>query len=97
VFHFLTAPEDRRLYVETMRRALHPGGTAIMATFALDGPTKCSGLDVVRYDEVAMLAELGNEFAMEETRRESHQTPWGAEQRFVYFRLRWLPRATGDP
>ena len=96
VFHFLTAPQDRRLYVESMRRALEPGGTAIMATFALDGPAKCSGLDVVRYDEAAMLAEMRSEFALQETRREIHRTPWEAEQRFVCFRLRWSATETGD-
>jgi len=76
VFHFLTAAEDRRLYVQSMRSTLDAGGTAIIATFALDGPTKCSGLDVVRYDEAAMLAELGDEFVVQETRRENHRTPW---------------------
>lgn len=91
VFHFLTAPEDRQLYVQSMRRTIEPGGAAIIATFAMDGPSKCSGLDVVRYDEKAMLAELGGEFALQEVRREVHRTPWNSEQRFVYFLLRWSP------
>jgi hypothetical protein len=76
-----------------MRRTLEPGGAAIMATFALDGPSKCSGLDVIRYDQGAMLAELGNEFVLLDERRENHKTPWGAEQRFVYFLLQWSPAA----
>jgi SAM-dependent methyltransferase len=96
VFHFLTAPQDRRLYVQSMRHALEPGGTAIMATFALDGPPKCSGLEVVRYDESAMMAEVGSEFVLQDVRRENHKTPWGAEQRFVYFLLRCSSPSLGD-
>jgi SAM-dependent methyltransferase len=88
-FHFLTTADDRRRYVMTLRRTLHPGGTVIIATFALDGPPKCSGLDVVRYDEQSILAELGEEFLLREVRREIHLTPGQSEQRFIYFRLEW--------
>ena len=89
VVHFLTDPDDRRGYVATLHRTLQPGGTVVISTFALDGPAKCSGLDVVRYDEQAMLAELGAEFELQEVRRETHITPWQSEQRFIYFRLQW--------
>ena len=89
VFHFLTAADDRRGYVATLRRTLQPGGTVVISTFALDGPPKCSGLDVRRYDEQSILAELGAEFQLQEVRRETHVTPWQSEQRFIYFRLHW--------
>jgi SAM-dependent methyltransferase len=89
VFHFLTAADDRAGYVATLRRTLQPGGSVIIATFALDGPPKCSGLDVVRYGEQSILAELGAEFQLQEVRRETHVTPWQSEQRFIYFRLVW--------
>jgi len=89
VFHFLTDADDRRGYLATLQRTLQPGGTVVISTFALDGPAKCSGLDVVRYDEQAMLAELGAEFQLQEVRRETHITPWQSEQRFIYFRLQW--------
>jgi len=89
VFHFLTAAEDRRGYVATLRRTLQPGGTVVLSTFALDGPPKCSGLDVVRYDEPSILAELGAEFQLREVRREIHVTPWQSEQYFIYFRFQW--------
>lgn len=89
VFHFLTAADDRRGYVATLRRTLQPGGTVVLSTFALDGPPKCSGLDVMRYDEQAILAELGAEFLLQEVRRETHITPWQTEQRFIYFRFQW--------
>ena len=91
VFHFLTAADDRRGYVATLRQTLQPGGTVIIATFALDGPPKCSGLDIVRYDEPSILAELGPEFRLQEVRRETHVTPWESEQRFIYFRFQWQP------
>lgn len=91
VFHFLTAHDDRRGYVATLRQTLRPGGTVIIATFALGGPPKCSGLDVVRYDEQSILGELGTEFRLQEVRRETHVTPWESEQRFIYFRFRWQP------
>jgi len=89
VFHFLTAADDRRAYVSTMRRTLQPGGAVIISTFALDGPPKCSGLDVMRYDEQSILAELGTEFQLQEVRRETHVAPRQSDQRFIYFRFRW--------
>ncbi|MGH8130650.1 MAG: class I SAM-dependent methyltransferase [Steroidobacteraceae bacterium] len=88
VLHFLTEAEDRRAYVATLRRTLQPGGTVIISTFAIDGPPKCSGLEVVRYDADSMCAELGAEFQLQEVRREIHLTPWQTEQRFIYFRLK---------
>lgn len=91
VFHFLTDPLDRRAYLATLRKSLQPGGAVVLSTFATDGPPKCSGLDVMRYDEVTMRAELGVEFQLQETRRETHITPWESEQRFIYFRFRWQP------
>lgn len=84
VFHFLTTSEARVQYVATLRRTLLPGGHVIIATFALDGPAKCSGLDVMRHDERSIGAELGNEFVLCETLHETHLTPWGSEQRFVF-------------
>lgn len=91
VFHFLTEPGDRQKYVAALRQAVLPGGAAIIATFAPDGPARCSGLEVVRYDESLMCSELGPGFALQAVRREAHRTPWGAEQRFAYFLLRYSP------
>jgi 2-polyprenyl-3-methyl-5-hydroxy-6-metoxy-1,4-benzoquinol methylase len=90
VFHFLIDPADRNAYVAVLRQALQPGGTAIIATFATDGPPKCSGLDVMRHDEQSIAAELGNEFRLLEVCRETHLTPWNSEQRFIYFRFKRL-------
>jgi len=87
VFHFLTEAADRRAYVAILHKALKPGGTVVIAAFAPDGPPKCSGLDVMRHDEKSLAAELGEGFVLREARRETHRTPWQAEQRFVYCRF----------
>jgi SAM-dependent methyltransferase len=83
-FHFLTAAEDRAAYVRTLRRAVRPGGHAIIATFAMDGPEKCSGLPIVRYSPEELAATLGSEFSLIEARRHAHMTPFGTSQSFQF-------------
>ena len=90
VFHFLIDAEDRRRYVATMREALKPGGHAIVATFSLPGPPRCSGLDVVRYSPDTLQAELGSSFRLVEAVEEDHKTPSGAVQKFVCARFQKL-------
>ena len=87
VLHFLTAAEDRAAYRKTLIAALEPGGTAIIATFALDGPERCSGLPVVRYSGEGLADELGRDFRLIETVSEDHRTPAGTIQRFQFSRL----------
>jgi len=84
VFHFLTDADARRAYVRAALRALVPGGRIIVATFGMQGPEQCSGLDVVRYEADGLHAEFGAAFEKVGSLTESHQTPWGAEQEFVY-------------
>lgn len=84
VFHFLTTPEERHAYVQAVLHAVKPGGLVIVATFAEDGPTQCSGLPVQRYAAAELHAEFGEPFAMLGHERESHHTPSGIEQKFVY-------------
>ncbi len=84
VFHFLTEAAARAKYVHNALRALVPGGHIIVATFALEGPERCSGLEVVRYDADGLHAEFGAPFEKIRSLTESHQTPWGSEQEFVY-------------
>jgi trans-aconitate methyltransferase len=83
-FHFLTEEKDRAAYVTRLRRALKVGGHAIIATFALEGPEKCSGLPVVRYDAASLGQVLGPEFKFGHTLRHEHATPWGSQQAFQY-------------
>lgn len=84
VFHFLTDSGDRRKYVDLVKRALKPGGHIIVASFGLDGPAKCSGLDVRRYSPETMHNEFGDQFNLVESLGESHKTPFGTTQEFVY-------------
>lgn len=84
VFHFLTTPEQRRAYVDTVLRAVKPGGHVIVATFAEDGPLQCSGLPVMRYSANGLHTEFGAPFTLLQHEREEHLTPSGSVQRFVY-------------
>ena len=84
VLHFLTDAADRAAYVQRLYKALRSEGTAIIGTFALDGPEKCSGLPVVRYDATKLAETLGGSFTLVESRRHQHPTPWGTTQRFQF-------------
>lgn len=84
VFHFLTASTDRAAYAELIARTVPVGGHAVIATFALDGPEKCSGLEVRRYDGRALATELGPGFRLLKSIPELHRTPWSAQQAFQY-------------
>lgn len=84
VFHFLTEERERAAYVRQMLQALRHGGHAIVATFAADGPERCSGLPVQRYSAETLAAALGSEMRLLEARRVEHRTPWGIPQSFVY-------------
>ena len=91
VFHFLAGPAARSAYVRLAQKALRPGGHIIVATFGREGPERCSGLDVVRYDPDGLHAEFGAPFQKIDSVEETHQTPWGSEQEFVYCYCRRVP------
>jgi|SRR5215469_15523448 len=84
VFHFLTAHEQRAAYVRQVARSVKSGGHVIVSTFGPEGPTTCSGLDVVRYDADALHDEFGARFRLIESSKEMHQTPFGTAQQFLY-------------
>jgi hypothetical protein len=86
-FHFLTDATDRARYIERLTNALKPGGQAIIATFALDGPSKCCGLPVMRYSGETLSAQLGPAFRLVETVSDEHRTPSGGVQPFCYNRF----------
>ena len=77
MFHFLTESEDRARYVEHVKQTVKVGGTVIIATFAPDGPEKCSGLPVMRYSPESLARELGDDFSIVQALPHVHQTPWG--------------------
>lgn len=84
VFHFLTAPAQRAGYVRQLASTLKPCGHAVIATFGLDGPLQCSGLDTVRYDAGELAAILGDGFVLIDSTLEFHATPFGTSQQFLY-------------
>jgi hypothetical protein len=94
VFHFLVSAADRSRYIAVLDRALALDGQAIIASFALDGPERCSGLPIVRYGVDSLDATLGAPWRVIEACREVHETPGGAEQNFSYFRI---VRTTVEP
>ncbi len=84
VFHFLTNDSDRARYIATAARSVRVGGTVVIGTFAPDGPTRCSGLDVRRYSPDDLAAEFGPAFSLRRGFGDGHRTPGGAEQRFTW-------------
>jgi len=88
VFHFLTAKSDRVAYVRQVARAVRRGGHVIVSTFGTDGPEKCSGLDVIRFDADSLHREFGVQFQLLASSKELHQTPSGTLQQFLYCHCR---------
>lgn len=83
-FHFMVTEADRSAYLTHLRQALAPGGHAVIATFAMDGPETCSGLPVMRYNPAGLAGTLGPEFVLVDSIRHLHRTPWGALQSFQF-------------
>jgi len=67
-----------------VKYSLKPRGHLIISTFALEGPPKCSGLNVVRYSPKSLHEEFGNEFELVDSASEVHLTPFGTNQKFIY-------------
>ena len=84
VFHFLTDSAQRTAYVRQVVRSVKRGGHVMVSTFGPDGPTKCSGLDVIRYDADSLHDQFGARFRLVESQKEIHHTPFGTDQQFLY-------------
>jgi SAM-dependent methyltransferase len=83
VFHFLITENDRAKYLDSLRANLRPGGYAMIATFAPDGPEQCSGLPVIRHDRESLEKIFGSDFELIFSERREHVTPWGSVQPFT--------------
>jgi trans-aconitate methyltransferase len=90
-FHFLTEERERAAYIKRLHRGVKTGGHAIIATFAPDGPEKCSGLPVMRYDSQTLGQTLGSSFQLVDARRDVHATPWKSDQSFQFSVFRRCP------
>jgi SAM-dependent methyltransferase len=84
VFHFLVEPDDQARYVALAARTVKQRGILIVGTFASDGPERCSGLPVHRYDSDELAKVFGKNFDLKCTVVEEHVTPSGVRQPFVY-------------
>lgn len=91
VFHFLTEASLRAQYVAQVRRTVAPGGHVLLATFADDGPARCSGLEVARYSPASLHGEFGPDFRLIVSERDLHTTPAGVQQAFTYCLCRHEP------
>lgn len=91
VFHFSVDPADRATQRAFLHQAVEPGGAVIVATFAEDGPTTCSGLPVRRYSADELLDELGPGLTPLATGRHDHVAPAGAVQHFTWVVLKADP------
>ena len=94
VFHFLTSEADRRRYAALAERTVRSDGHIVIGTFALDGPDKCSGLPVERYDGPKLSAALGPAFTIVRSLHETHVTPWGKPQPFFFAAMRRVSGGT---
>ena len=83
-FHFLTDDSDQRAYAETAAHSVDLGGYLVMAEFATDGPTSCSGLTTARHSAASLQSAFSNGFELIESFERDHITPSGASQRFVH-------------
>ncbi|HUY57691.1 MAG TPA: class I SAM-dependent methyltransferase [Candidatus Micrarchaeaceae archaeon] len=95
VFHFLVGDAERELYLSRVRAGVAPGGKVVVATFAADGPDRCSNLPVCRYGPDDLVREFGSGFEPIATRREEHITPGGTIQPFTWVVLRHRPWSSG--
>jgi len=83
-FHFLTDPNDVEKYMATAHTCIRPGGYMFLGTFSVDGPKRCSALDVTQYSETTMTATVGDGFERMWCRREDHMTPFATTQNFIF-------------
>ena len=90
-YHFLIEAADRQSYMDCLREAVEPGGFAIIGTFAPDGPERCSGLRIMRYDANIVSHDLGQDFVLIDHQRHDHMTPAGVVQKFQFSVFRREP------
>lgn len=83
-FHFLIKREDIAKYVETAGRYIKPGLYLIISTFSINGPKKCSGLDITQYSEDSIKRTFGEKFNHIKSFEQVHTTPFETKQNFIW-------------
>lgn len=81
-FHFLTTPEQISKYIDIAEKSVK--NCLILGTFSKNGPTKCSGLDILQYDEGSLSEKFERSFKKIQCITEDHTTPFETVQNFVF-------------
>jgi hypothetical protein len=82
-FHFQTENSSISKYIDIVNKSVT--GKVIIGTFSVDGPTKCSGLEIKQYEEISLKNEFENaQFKNIECKRDDHITPSGSVQNFIF-------------
>ena len=98
VFHFLVDEADRLAYRSALDQGVRASGFVILAPFALSGPERCSGLPVRRYSADMLQAELGPVYHLIDQQPQTHVTPTGNHQDFIWCLFRKTPTsAAAEP
>jgi ubiquinone/menaquinone biosynthesis C-methylase UbiE len=83
-FHFLTSAKDIEAYLCIANRGIAPDGFLIVSTFSKTGPERCSGLAIAQYSDTDLKKMFSKYFTNIKCVEETHSTPWGTRQNFVY-------------
>ena len=84
VFHFFTDKKDIEKYKEVAIKNISDGGYLVLGTFSINGPKKCSGLDVSQYSEQSLNEIFKSDFNLLESFYIDHQTPFDTTQNFLF-------------
>lgn len=83
-FHFLTQEEDIQKYVQNANKYISPEGMMAIGTFSMQGPKKCSGLEITQYSEKELAEIFSEYFEVQNSFYEDHKTPFDTIQNFVF-------------
>lgn len=83
-FHFLTEKKDIARYIETASEFIKPKGHLIISAFSINGPKRCSGLDITRYSEDSIKETFGKALNHIKSFEKVHVTPFNTKQNFLY-------------
>ena len=84
VFHFLNEKSQIESYRNIAENSLESGSTLIIGTFSVNGPNKCSGLSVKKYDENLIRNVFKNKFDAVSHKTVIHDTPFKTKQEFIF-------------
>lgn len=84
VLHFFLKENEQQAYFNLIQKIVAKNGFVLMAVFATDGAEKCCGLDLKRYNEDMLQAQLGSEFELITSFNHTFLNPFGGERPYIY-------------